>query len=465
MKQFTLVLLLTLSPLFAFGTALADSSTETNTTSNTSIGTKTKLDKAQSLTFFGAEIAGNNEGTIPAWTGGIISPPPSYKKGDWHPDPFASDQVLFTIDHSNIEQHKDKVSAGHQALMAKYPDSYRLRVYPSHRSVSYPSRIEAQTLKYKGQAKIVDDGAGIEGIVQGIPFPQPENGEQAFWNMRLSYKGGGYSGYYTTALTTREGDYELGVSKHEIEFMYGDERTTLENLNNIKTRAVMYTLRPAKNAGGMYLYHFLINSKDEERRNWAYNPGKRRVKRSSMISHDQPMAGSDGIHIWDQGDMWLGPMTEFNWKIISKQEMYVPYNAYQLHSGDTPVDDIVIARHINQNLARYELHRVWVIEATRRESSNHLYQRRRYYLDEDSWRIMVAEHYDENGAVHRFSEAHHINFYEAKVFYTTLDTYYKLDTDRYYLRHVDNDYSPFDFSFDQNASYYIPGRLKMKSTR
>ncbi|MBV1930572.1 MAG: DUF1329 domain-containing protein [Porticoccaceae bacterium] len=465
MKQFTLVFLLILSPLFAFGTALADSSTETNATSNTSISTKAKIDKAQKLSFFGAEIAGNKEGSIPAWTGGITSPPPAYKKGDWHPDPFVSDQVLFTIDHANIEQYKDKVSAGHQALMAKYPDSYRLRVYPSHRSVSYPSRIEAQTLKYQNQAKIVDDGAGIEGIVQGIPFPRPENGEQAFWNMRLSYKGGGYSGYYSTALTTSEGGYELGISKHEIEFMYGDERTTLENLNNIKTRAVMYTLRPAKNAGGMYLYHFLINSKDEERRNWAYNPGKRRVKRSSMISHDQPMAGSDGIHIWDQGDMWLGPMTEFNWKIIGKQEMYVPYNAYQLHSGDTRVDDIVTARHINQDLARYELHRVWVIEATRRENSSHLYQRRRYYLDEDSWRIMVAEHYDENGAVHRFSEAHHINFYEAKVFYTTLDTYYKLDTDRYYLRHVDNDYSPFDFSFDQSASYYIPGRLKMKSTR
>ncbi len=472
MKKLTLVLFFTLSPLISsISISLAAGSADTHeyqtATSNitTNIKPETSTDNAKNLSFFGAEMAGNKDGTIPAWTGGIATPPPGYKEGDWHIDPFASDQILLTIDQTNIEQHKDKVSAGHQALIAKYPDSYRLRVYPSHRSVSYPSRIEAQTFKYKNQAKIVDDGAGIEGIVQGIPFPQPENGEQAIWNMRLSYKGGGYSGYYATALTTREGDYELGISKHEIEYMYGDQRTTLENLNNIKTRAVMYTLRPAKNAGTLYLYHFLLNSKDEERRNWDYNPGKRRVKRSSMISHDQPMAGSDGIHIWDQGDMWLGPITEFNWTIIGKQEMYVPYNAYRLHSGDTRVDDIVTARHINQDLARYELHRVWVIEATRRENSDHLYQRRRYYLDEDSWRIMFAEHYDENGAVHRFSEAHHINFYEAKVFYTTLDTYYKLDTDRYYLRHVDNDYSPFDFTFDQNASYYIPGRLKMKSTR
>ena len=177
------------------------------------------------------------------------------------------------------------------------------------------------------------------------------------------------------------------------------------------------------------------------------------------------MAGSDGIHIWDQGDMWLGPITDFDWELIGKQEMYVPYNAYKLHSGDTSIDSIVTPQHINQDLARYELHRVWVVEATRREGSSHLYKKRRYFIDEDSWRIMVAEHYDENGAVHRFSEAHHINFYEAHVFYTTLDTYYKLDSDRYYLRHVDNEYTPFDFSYSQNSSYYTPGRLKMKAKR
>lgn len=423
------------------------------------------IDQSQELTFFGAEASGNELGSIPPWTGGIVTPPANYHKGDWHPDPFEVDKVLFTIDHSNAELYKDKLSAGHLALMAKYPDSYKLQIYPSRRSVSYPSAVEEQTLKYKGKAKIVDNGAGLEGIVRGVPFPRPENGEQAFWNMRVSYKGGGYSGYYTTALTTSDGGYEIGVQKHEIEFMYGDDRTTLENLDNIKVRAVMYTLRPAKNAGGMYLYHFLLNSQEEERRNWAYSVGKRRVKRTSMISHDQPMAGSDGIHIWDQGDMWLGPITDFDWELIGKQEMYVPYNAYKLHSGDTSIDSIVTPQHINQNLARYELHRVWVVEATRREGSSHLYKKRRYFIDEDSWRVMVAEHYDDNGAVDRFTEAHHINFYEAKVFYTTLDTYYKLDTNRYYLRHVDNEYTPFDFSYSQNSSYYTPGRLKMKAKR
>lgn len=422
-------------------------------------------DKPPALTFFGAEAGGNESGAIPPWTGGIATPPASYRPGDWHPDPYAGDQILFTIDHSNVEQYRDKLSAAHIALIKKYPDTYRMPIYPTRRSVSYPPLVREKTLQYRGKARVVDDGAGVEGIVIGTPFPEPENGEQVMWNMRLSNKGGGYSGYYNTALTASDGSYELGVSKHEIEYLYSDPRSTPENLNNIETRAIMYTLLPAKSAGTIYLYHFLLNAKDEERRNWTYNPGKRRTKRASMIAHDQPMGGSDGIHIWDQGDMWLGPITDFNWTLIGKQEMYVPYNAYTLHSGDTAIDDIIKPRHINQDLARYELHRVWVVEATRREGVSHFYQRRRYFIDEDSWRVMVAEHYDENGDVHRFSEAHHINYYEAKVFYTTLDTYYKIDTDRYYLRHIDNEYTPFDFTFDQSASYYIPSRLKMKATR
>jgi hypothetical protein len=51
------------------------------------------------LTPIGAERAGNADGSIPAWTGGLASVPAgiSYKEGDHHPDPFADDQIKFTI--------------------------------------------------------------------------------------------------------------------------------------------------------------------------------------------------------------------------------------------------------------------------------------------------------------------------------------------------------------------------------
>ena len=150
------------------------------------VGLSAETQNKSELSFFGAQLSGNAEGSIPPWQGGIVTPPAHYKPGDWHPDPFASDAPLLTIDQSNAAQYRNKLSAGHQAMLARYPESYRLRIFPSRRSVSYPTEIAEQTLKYQGQARVVDDGAGIAGIVRGIPFPEPDNGEQAIWNMRLS---------------------------------------------------------------------------------------------------------------------------------------------------------------------------------------------------------------------------------------------------------------------------------------
>ncbi len=422
-------------------------------------------DHDPSLTTIGAERSGNTESTIPPWSGGITSPPAGYQKGDWHPDPFATDQIVTVVNKANANKFQEYLSAGHLALLNKYPNTYHLNIYPTRRSASHPQSVLEHTTKYSGEAKIINEGAGVSGIVVGVPFPHPSNGQEAIWNARLSYKAGGYSGYFTQVLTTNSGAYEFSVWQHEIEFMYSDHRTTLESFDNIKTRGLLRTLRPAKNAGNLFVYHRFLNSHGIERRNWSYNAGTRRVKRSTNSSHDTPMNRSSGIHLWDQSEMWRGPITDFNWTLLGKREMYVPYNAYLLHSGGTAVDAIIKPKHINQDLARYELHRVWVVEANLKTDRSHIYKRRRYYIDEDSWRIMFAEHYNEAGQVDRFSESHDINYYEVPLMYPTLETYYKLDTERYYVTNIDNEYSPFDFSFDQSPSFFSPGRLKMKAKR
>ena len=53
---------------------------------------------APDLTPLGGERAGNAEGTIPEWTGGITEPPAGYTVGEHHRDPFAGDRPLFVID-------------------------------------------------------------------------------------------------------------------------------------------------------------------------------------------------------------------------------------------------------------------------------------------------------------------------------------------------------------------------------
>ena len=72
------------------------------------------------LTPLGAVKAGNADGTIPAWDGGITSPPAGYSPGDHHPDPYAGDEVLFTITGANMGEYADKLTPGHKALLETY---------------------------------------------------------------------------------------------------------------------------------------------------------------------------------------------------------------------------------------------------------------------------------------------------------------------------------------------------------
>jgi len=83
------------------------------------------------LTPLGAERAGNADGTIPAWTGGVTIPPAGYKVGDHHPAPFADEAPLYTITPANFAQYEAHLTAGHIALLKAYSD-YKLPVYPTH---------------------------------------------------------------------------------------------------------------------------------------------------------------------------------------------------------------------------------------------------------------------------------------------------------------------------------------------
>src|SRR5512140_1805085 len=90
------------------------------------------------LTPVGAEKAGNAAGTIPAWDGGITKPPAGYQPGGHYPDPFAGDKPLFTITGQNLDQYKANLSEGQVAMLKKYPD-WKMNVYPSHRTASFPA--------------------------------------------------------------------------------------------------------------------------------------------------------------------------------------------------------------------------------------------------------------------------------------------------------------------------------------
>ena len=400
------------------------------------------------LTPLGAERAGNAEGTIPAWTGGIATPPEGYVLGEHHRDPFGDDSQLFVIDASNIDSHRDHLSVGHQRLIETYP-GYRMTVYPTRRSASVPERIYEATRAIAATASLVDGGNGVAGAVIGIPFPIPSNGLEVMWNHLLRYRGNTVKCLMGQAAVTVGGDYTLVQYDIEAELRYSLPGMTEEALDNTMMYFKQKVVAPARLAGDIVLVHETMNQVLEPRRAWTYNPGQRRVRRAPNIAYDNPGTTSDGLRTADQFDMFNGAVDRYDWNLVGKREIYVPYNAYALHSDQLTFDDILLPQHVNPDHLRYELHRVWVVDATLKDGASHIYKRRTFYIDEDSWQILVVDIYDARDELWRVSEGHVINYYENPLIWPTLEVHHDLQARRYLALGLDNE---FDMcSMDEEA--------------
>lgn len=218
-------------------------------------------------------------------------------------------------------------------------------------------------------------------------------------------------------------------------------------------------------AGNVLLVHETLNQVKEPRAAWVYNPGQRRVRRAPNVAYDNPGTAADSLRTSDQFDMFNGAPDRYDWKLVGKKEMYIPYNNYLLHSDKLKYKDILTPLHVNPEYLRYELHRVWIVEATLREGSRHLYKKRTFYIDEDSWQIMAADNYDNRDQLWRVSEAHSINYYEVPTFWTTLETHYDLQSGRYLALGLDNESEMYDFGITRTDQDYSPGALRRAGRR
>jgi len=426
--------------------------------------TATAAPFGEGLTPMGAEQAGSKDGAIPAWTGGITSVPAGYKPGQHHPDPFAADKVLFTISASNADQYKDKLSPGQLALLKTY-DTYKMPVYPTRRSASYPQRIYDAVAANAKTAKLVADGNGVSDAIGGIPFPVPKNGQEVIWNHILRYRGDTAARWIDQAAPTRTGSYTLVKFEDEFDFNYSKPGATFDKLGNIIIYFKQAVVAPARLAGTILLAHETMNQVAEPRKAWTYNPGQRRVRRAPNVAYDNPGTAADGMRTSDQFDMFNGAIDRYNWKLVGKREMYVPYNSYKLHSDKVKYSEILTPLHINQDLTRYELHRVWVVDATLKEGTNHIYARRTFYVDEDSWQVLLVDQYDGRGQLWRVSEGHAINYYDVPTFWTTLEVHYDLQAGRYLAIGLDNEEKMYDFSIKRTPADFTPAALRREGVR
>jgi hypothetical protein len=347
------------------------------------------------LTPFGAEKAGNKEGTIPAWTGGYTTPIPGFKEGGRRPDPFANEKPLFSINAKNMAQYADKLTEGVQALLKKYPDTYRLEVYPTHRTAAAPDWVYENTFKNATRASMKGDLP--TGAFGGIPFPMPKSGEEVMWNHLLRWRGVSWLFDEQAFLSTADGKRVMLVDAvGDQQMPYYFKEGSPEKWNGEYWMIRLINAGPPIRAGEAVTGR--QNVDDDKTQSWVYLTGQRRTRKLPNSCCDTPTPASAGIAGFDDMEVWTGRIDRFDWKIIGKKEMYIPYNSNRL-MVPTKVDTVlpVGAHHLNPDYVRWELHRVWVVEGNLRPGKRHQAPKGRYYIDEDTWNGVLGDRWDASG--------------------------------------------------------------------
>ena len=364
------------------------------------------------LTPNGAEMAGNADGSIPAWTGGLTKPPAGWDPKQGYVDPFKDEKPLFTINAQNVEQYKDKVAPGLIAMLKKFPNQ-SLPVYKTHRSFAHPAAIYAETKAKAAKAKV--NGNAIEDYdVPGTPFPVPKTGIEAMYNQTTKYFGG-YKACRDWLPVRGSGDYyKVGFCEHMVQ----GQNMEPHQMGNVFSFFGGYDA-PSTLVGTIYLVRDPVDYTKGERQAWIYNAGQRRVRRAPDLAYDNIDDGTEGMRTTDDYWGFHGALDRYEWKLVGKKEMFIPYNAYKQMDPKLKYADMVDKGGLKADLMRYELHRVWVVEATLKPGMSHVLSKRTFYLDEDSHTIALAEGSDGRGNLWRVYTYPLVQAYDAGVMFQT----------------------------------------------
>jgi len=360
-----------------------------------------RLDK--DLTPFGAERAGNAEGTIPAWDGGLTKIPEGITYpggGAMYPDPFKDDKVLFSINAGNVDQYADKLPAYIVAMMKKY-SSMRVDVYPTRRTAAAPQWVYDNTKRNATLCEMTEDRLGVidKGGRNGIPFPIPQSAEEVIYNHLMRWAGRGMHVKFRGLVVYPDGRRNNGGAGFFWEKYPWYNLEPGEEYGGILMQLFAQFDIPSRRKGEFFLLVDPLNQSVSRRRAWQYLPGQRRVRRAPSLSYDTPQAGTAGMVNYDDAFGFSGSLDRYDWKLVGKKEMYIPYNTYAFDLAT--VEQVFTPLHVNPDILRYELHRVWVVEATLKEGKRHAFAKRHFYLDEDTWFMAAVDNYDGRGSLWR----------------------------------------------------------------
>lgn len=421
------------------------------------------------LTPFGAERAGNADGTIPAWDGGMTGIPENVNydpaSGELHPDPFADDKILFTITAQNVEKYADKISPGIMMLFKKYPDTWKMHVYPTRRPSAAPQLIYDRTYENALNAELINGGDdGIEGSFGGIPFPIPKNGAELICNHLGRWNSKGFVDYAGTQLVHSNGNRSTGGAA---KYTYPARAYTVTreewNPREFISGVMIEYFRPARRKGEIILALDRGDYRAGDRGAWQYMPGQRRVRRAPSIAYDTPNPTYGGYATYDDAYMYNGRIDRFTWNMIGKKEMYVPYNCYQFEFAS--MDDICTPYHLNPEFIRWELHRVWQNEATLKEGKRHCYGKRVFFQDEDSWQVLLKDNYDTRGSLWRMAFALTKHMYDIPAYRQRSTHMYDFQVDTYCATQLNQDMPKNTYEYIVPWDFFTPQSVRKLGKR
>ncbi|MQT42464.1 DUF1329 domain-containing protein [Pseudomonas sp. FSL R10-2172] len=363
------------------------------------------------LTCVGAEQAGNAEGTIPPYTGKYLGEVPGWQhvkfSGDHPVDPYAAEKPIAVITAQNMSQYEAHLTEGQKALLKKYPTTYKMNIYPGHRDFRYPDYVCRRAMDNALHAKLVNDGAGFTGLGQ-VPFPIPKNGMELLWNHQLPARA--WTEEKTSDLASVLPNGSIGWGRALARNLAPANSPVVDPSTDGKIQSLSnnMTLKPARDNGTLNIAHEPYNFATDARQAWTYSPSTRRVRQLPGYGYDQPMIGTNGTMTVDEDRLYNGSPERYTWKLIGKREIYTPANAFKANAGTLKYADILTPNHPNPDVMRYELRRVWVLQADLKEGFRHVYGKRVLFIDEDTWNSVLADNYDARGQLWKHAM---VNYY------------------------------------------------------
>lgn len=341
-------------------------------------------------------------------------------------------------------------------MLKRYP-SFKLNVYPSHRTAAYPQKVYDLAKSEGVKTKLAAGGNGILNMDKTtVPFPIPENALEVQWNHQSRYYGGTWTRYNAEFPVQTNGAFTPVTRNETFAAPWALDKTEPNRLYYYLSKLT----GPSNVAGDGILVHEPIDQVAEPRLAWAYNPGTRRVLRAPQIAYDSPGSGSDGLRTIDDYLGFVGAPDRYDWKLLGKKEMIISYNNFTLSDKSLKYADIIQPAHMNSDMVRYELHRVWVVEATLKPGARHIYAKRVLYIDEDSWSVAHADQYDGRGELWRVRDVHLMPFYDQPMTWGIAEVLYDLQSRRYIASGMMNQEKPMKFGEKLTLGSFSPDAMR-----